>query len=512
MVVTALITGALGTGCKGTPGPAGSDGAQGPALGAAFSGKVQSATGLVGAGVPVVISLVDLDGKAVAPVGSAVTDSAGHYSAVAAGFRSATTSLVLEATLSSNNKLHAFLSGSTQDITPVTEGVYQLIGQIVGTPGGRGVVDFSPAEVAQLAQSGATALQTAGTDLTNLDAVRTQLLTSLATQLTAAAGGAIAYVAPHAWQDPTGTQVAGADTTVLEDGAEEQYNIFSDGEVYSPNGLDWGFDLAIGTSGLSSSNFDNVATSDIHLEDGRQVVLGPITNWNGSGLDVTRKIYVPSDGSFVRAVDIFSNPGGSDITGVGAFTDHCWDFYTPQTGATFTSSGDQFVDPSDFWFVDSGGPGSPAVAFLTPGANSLDKWYSCLDVSWSNFTVAAGTTQTVIYWALQDTHTDSPANLASFLGSIGTHPPASMYKGMTSAELQASVVPVILPDVTGEAGSVMPGATVTVTNTTTADVEVVTARTDGSFSSYVPASSGNTLTVSIPGGNPVNLVVRDPQR
>jgi len=101
---------------------------------------------------------------------------------------------------------------------------------------------------------------------------------------------------------------------------------------------------------------------------GREVVLGPTPL---SGLDVTRKIFVPTDDSFARFLEILENPTNNAIavevfleTDLGSDSD---------TELVATSSGDLIFNNLDDWLItddDFNGDGDPSMVHVVscPGA------------------------------------------------------------------------------------------------------------------------------------------------
>ena len=90
-------------------------------------------------------------------------------------------------------------------------------------------------------------------------------------------------------------------------------------------------------------------------EGGQEYRVGPRVM---SGLDVSRKVFVPTDDSFARVLEILENPTSADISVdlqvssylVGGSSN------TPQA----TSSGDTVLDPTDQWVVADDGDGTGA--------------------------------------------------------------------------------------------------------------------------------------------------------
>ncbi len=96
------------------------------------------------------------------------------------------------------------------------------------------------------------------------------------------------------------------------------------------------------------------------LAGGRTLAIGP---WvTASGLSARRKVFVPQDDGFVRYLEIFDNPSGSQIAATVQVRSARNLTVTPVA----TSTGDLAVDADDLWVItdDADGAGGPAVAFV----------------------------------------------------------------------------------------------------------------------------------------------------
>ena len=93
-------------------------------------------------------------------------------------------------------------------------------------------------------------------------------------------------------------------------------------------------------------------------EGGREYRVGPRVM---SGLDVSRKVFVPSDDSFARVLEILENPTSGDITVDLLLTTYLYSYNeVPQA----TSSGDAVLDAADEWVVTDDADGSGAFPGL----------------------------------------------------------------------------------------------------------------------------------------------------
>ena len=145
-------------------------------------------------------------------------------------------------------------------------------------------------------------------------------------------------------------------------------------------------------------------------QNGRQIT---VSQQNLAGLNVTRKVFLPRDGYFVRYVEILTNPGSNPITADLRVTHNIENIDgLPQIIAT--SSGDNVLDVSDptnpdRWVVlDDNFDGDPlqfftlpALAFAFDGQGAADRAaaatfttsnFGQLAVTWSNVTIPAGGT------------------------------------------------------------------------------------------------------------------------
>jgi hypothetical protein len=145
-------------------------------------------------------------------------------------------------------------------------------------------------------------------------------------------------------------------------------------------------------------------------QNGRQIT---ISQQNLAGLNVTRKVFLPQDGYFVRYVEILTNPGSSPITADLKVTSNIEQIDGPPQ-IIATSSGDAVLDVSnatnpDRWVVIDDSLDIdplrfftlPALAFAFDGQSATDRAASAtftapsfgqLAVTWSNVTIPAGGT------------------------------------------------------------------------------------------------------------------------
>jgi len=444
----------------------------------------------------VVAYLLDLNGNRVATIGSALTDASGAFSLTVEGFSAASSSVLLEATPDTGTPVRALLGGLDQAISPATDGVTAFVLGIVGTPQGRALTDFTPAELSALFDAGATALTTAGTDLADPVAVRADLLAALGGQLSTAAGGTVTYTAAQPLPAPAGVLTPGSNPLDLTDGSGTEFELDPNGVICGDE-WDCAFYLSINGSGFNPQN-----GAQFQVQDGREFVLGPVVNFAGTGLDVTRKVFISADHSYLRAADFFSNPGASDVTGVTVNLNNYWD--SPTSGF-ITSSGDALFDAADFWMAD-GSPSSLAVGFFAPGFSFSPDGPGQFDAT-QVIDVPAGATAATFAWAFQTGSVNGLPEVLSTIQALGVNPPADFYEGISDAELALSVTPLPLPDVFGAAGSAAPGETLTVTNATSGESRQAQAGLDGSFVASLPAASGDSIEIAGSAGTSHTLSV-----
>jgi len=176
-------------------------------------------------------------------------------------------------------------------------------------------------------------------------------------------------------------------------------------------------------------------------DGGREVVLGPTPL---SGLDVTRKIFVPTDDSFARFLEILENPTGSAIA-VEVFLDTNLGS-DDSTDMVATSSGDLIFNTLDDWIItdddDNGGddptmvhamscPGAtlnPSILFAEalPGANGDDS----IEYTY-NVNVPANGRVIIMHFASQNQNQAVAAASALHLVNLQ----GSTLSGMSSGEL-----------------------------------------------------------------------------
>ena len=176
--------------------------------------------------------------------------------------------------------------------------------------------------------------------------------------------------------DESGSDIDEGDENSLSDAYDGVYYLYVEGTSYS-------------------------ALSFTYEDDNRELVF-PVVSM--SGLDVSRKMFVPTGENFVRILNILHNPTADDIT-----IDLSMDGNLGSDDGTSleaTSSGDLVLNETDRWMVTNGDSGDPRLAHLWDGRGGADAVDSIdydtggadsdsIGWTWSSVTVPAG--ETVIY-------------------------------------------------------------------------------------------------------------------
>ncbi len=318
-------------------------------------------------------------------------------------------------------------------------------------------------------------------------------------------------------------------------------------------------------NGGSSSRFTGQSATEQNFatveNNARQIV---ITEPGIGGVDVTRKIYVPSDGYFARYLEILKNPGGSPVTVDVKLTSNFRFVRKLQNNFSFnrepriiaTSSGDTLLgvsDPAnrDQWvIVDDDedidpflavapntiqlpstahifdGPNAPLTAGDAQYVIDFNNNFGQLTETWKSVTVPAGGTVAFLHFTSQQTVRASAQASAQRLDQL----PPEAVAGLSAAELSAIqnfVVPTNgvsalgpLPSIGGnisghvladDAVTPLPGTTVSFQSNNLFYGRTYFATSDGNaFFSFSPTqnNSGSTLAVPI---DAFMLQATDPQ-
>ncbi|HEX3153214.1 MAG TPA: carboxypeptidase regulatory-like domain-containing protein [Candidatus Angelobacter sp.] len=227
-----------------------------------------------------------------------------------------------------------------------------------------------------------------------------------------------------------------------------------------------GFLLDLISGGSVSSFTGQGATQGIASTElsGRQIA---ITQQGLAGLNVTRKVYVPQDGYFVRYLEELNNSGGSPVTVDLRLTSNFRFISKVQNGFTFnrepriiaTSSGDTVLaisDPTarDHWvavdddedgdpFVSStnlpasvhvfDGPNAPLVVSDAQYNIDFDNNFGQLTETWKTVTVPPGGQVIFMHFAAQQTSRTAALASAQRLDQL---PPEAL-AGLSTTELAA---------------------------------------------------------------------------
>jgi hypothetical protein len=183
----------------------------------------------------------------------------------------------------------------------------------------------------------------------------------------------------------------------------------------------------------SNQEYYNDWTYDFSLEQGGREV--GLTNQTMFNLEVKKKIYVPSDGNFMRHMTFIENPTVGDIMLTYMEIDASPDYSARVVEDT--SDGDTTVEVTDSWYVMSENGNAayePAVAYVWNGTGSSLDAPSSWDGSrfrWTFFTVPAGETYIRLSYIVLQDDIDTAISQAAALAA-GTL--AGMFTGISNTE------------------------------------------------------------------------------
>jgi hypothetical protein len=176
--------------------------------------------------------------------------------------------------------------------------------------------------------------------------------------------------------------------------------------------------------------------------NGRELQLGTETL---GGVQVSRRIYVPSDGQFARCVEALTNPNNTPTTVTVTWSGNLGS----DNGTTLVrdSGGDFALDASDRWLItdDADASGDPTLAFLFAGAGgTLAPATATLDaddlsVSFQVTLPARATKRLMLIVAQHASQADATAHVAALDAD-----PATLAFGLNAGE-RASVLNWSLP-------------------------------------------------------------------
>lgn len=178
---------------------------------------------------------------------------------------------------------------------------------------------------------------------------------------------------------------------------------------------DWMYYLSV--NGTLYNSTSGTYTTEL---GGRQVILPAV---NISGLNVQRKIFVPTTQNWARYLEIIHNPTGSPIkVNVRVYGDlgSDSDTYLIKTSSTdynpppLVPWGEIVLDPNNFWAAtddSSDGGLDPSLAHVWDGPKGKDhidylrlSYHDDLEYFWNNVTIAPGQTVVIMHFAVQQTN------------------------------------------------------------------------------------------------------------
>lgn len=222
--------------------------------------------------------------------------------------------------------------------------------------------------------------------------------------------------------------------------AVQQASIPLPTELFDGGGFRWDVEgngsIIDGTSdaydgGLFHDGFPSLETAETE-EGGREIVLGPASI---GGVEVVRKVYIPTDQPWARYLEIVTNNGASAVdyplrvqSNLGSDS---------ETIVVDTSSGDTAFDADDRWVVtdDLDAGGDPTMLHVIAGLDALAPASASLSADDLGFrydlALAPGETQVVLHFAAQSS--DQATALA--LGPLLVEPDADALAGLGEEEL-----------------------------------------------------------------------------
>ncbi len=214
----------------------------------------------------------------------------------------------------------------------------------------------------------------------------------------------------------------------LDDGSGFLWDIFGSGDIN--NGTYDAYDGGLIHQGFPY--FSNAATED----GGREIVIGEAVIGD---VVVTRKIYVPADGTFARFLEIVTNTSSSTVD----YTVPIFTNLGSDGGESFiqTSSGDSSFDSADDWIItdDYDAGGDPTMLHVIAGDGgqrpvSASRYFDNLYYDY-NLSLAPGETQIVMHFASQNLNQADALARAPELADLAE----GTLAGMTTDELSQVV-------------------------------------------------------------------------
>ena len=220
---------------------------------------------------------------------------------------------------------------------------------------------------------------------------------------------------------------------------------------YFPD-YNYAFQLALYQSGTPTA-FTGASTAVTSLS-GQQLAIAQVAPIDG--LNLTRKVYTPSNGYFTRYLELLSNPGTSPVT-VDVQVTGGVSYPYPNNIAITTSSGDAALSTADDTIVTTSaptsapypyneaamgeafeGPGAPTpisvATYVTPTqTNGL--YYPQLTYRWNSITVPVGGQIAFLHFTTQQTTQGQAVASVTRLDQL---PPEGLY-GLSSTDLGSIV-------------------------------------------------------------------------
>ncbi|MAE66557.1 MAG: hypothetical protein CMJ18_19990 [Phycisphaeraceae bacterium] len=210
----------------------------------------------------------------------------------------------------------------------------------------------------------------------------------------------------------------------LTDGGGFRWSVRQNGTIGSSSGF----------GGLDSGSLWllDFPTFDLLVEqDGREFVLGPHVD---DGLEITRKVFVPTDDAFIRYLEIVSNVSSAPLEYTAAVRSEMDRYST----LTTTSDGDSTFDADDDWLI-IGRFSSRAAAQVVRGPGGRPPDGTTLNGSYITFSydlaLAPGETQIVMHFATQGFDQEAMELAADRLTALG----GSALDGLSAAEIEQIV-------------------------------------------------------------------------
>lgn len=506
-------------------------------------GVVLSATGKPVAGVVVRLISVDDRGDELAEIGTTVTDDQGAFNFDTTD--SSNASLLVVAVLSSGNRRGFYAGGNAHiPIHPLTEALVSLVIDITASDGGRSTDDFSAAELRPITDAAMT-LDTDNVDLDDSEAVKELLRLGVGRDIALAAGGGFDSVttaqlegnqtsSTATFAPDIGICAIGAAIFVLESD-DFRFDLEEDGTLCGGSNPDLNAIFADPSLQLTlpgeefltfgSDSFPSAAGGSAPLEDDREVELGPypvkvpvVDPPEADILQVTRKIYAPTGGDYIRYLDIFENTGSIsrsfDAAEVATTLttgndselltfDSAAIQGTPDKNDRYIVAFDDFLDaPTVGFAIQDGLTETGLDKLFVPGSagGAEDE----ISFGWHDISLGAGKRMIFVYYVLLS-KSRSAADLDAAMHALLANPDM---EGLSIDELAALAN--FTPSrgtITGEAGSVIGRAVVTAKNNRTGNQKSFKARDDGSFAIPLKTLSGDEIVLSASDGLETTLNV-----